>query len=158
MMMKLARISIAAALALALVPGAAFATGLTYSTTAANARLAAALTAAVSGQSVDGNSSYGTLVIGTSSLNGATGDLCSITLQKPSFSISAKTATLLGTPLTGTCSGSGAAALAELHDSAGTVILSGLTVGTSGANINLATTTISSGLNVTITSGSITTQ
>ncbi len=148
--MKPGRISIAAALAFALVPGGAFATGLTYSTTAANARLAAALTAAVSGQSVDGNSSYGALVVGASSLAGATGNLCSITLQKPSFSIASKVATLLGTPLSGSCSASGAAALAELHDRAGTVILSGPTVGTSGANINLSTTTISSGLNVTI--------
>ena len=156
--MKLSKLFTVAALALSLATPA-FATGLTYSTTAANARLAAALTAAVSGQSVDGGSSYGTLVIGTSSLSGATGNLCVITLQKPSFSIASKVATLLGTPLSSaSCSASGTAALAELHDSAGNVIVSGLTVGTSGANINLATTTISTGLTVTITSGTITTQ
>jgi hypothetical protein len=153
----LKKFALAGALALALASGAS-AAGLTYSTAAANARLAAALTAAVSGQSVDGGSGYGTLVIGTSSLSGSTGDLCSITLQKPSFSISAKTATMLGTPLTGTCTGTGTAALAELHDSAGNVILSGLTVSTSGANIILPTTSITNGLNVTINSATISTQ
>ena len=155
--MKHLKFLLVAGLALAFVSPAS-AAGLTYSTTAANARLVAALTAAVSGQSVDGNSSYGTLVIGTSSLSGGTGNLCSITLQKPSFTIAAKVATLAGVPLTGSCGAAGTAALAELHDSAGTVILSGLTVGTSGANINLSTTSITSGLNVTISSGTITTQ
>lgn len=136
----------------------AFATGLTYSTTAANARLVAALTAAVSGQSVDGNSSFGQLVIGTASLSGATGVLCTVTLQKPSFSIASKVATMLGVPLSCTASANGTAALAELRDSAGTTILSGLTVGTSGTSIVLGTTSITSGLTVTISSGTITTQ
>ncbi|MGO8740079.1 hypothetical protein [Rhodoblastus sp.] len=153
----LKKLSLAGALALALI-SPSFATGLTYSTTAGNARLAAALTAAVSGQSVDGASSYGTLVIGTSSLSGATGDLCSVTLQKPSFAIASKVATLDGVPLSGTCSASGTAALAELHDSGGNVIVSGLTVGTSGTNVILGTTTITSGLTVTISSMTITTQ
>lgn len=127
-----------------------------YSTTTANARLAAGLTAAVSGQSVDGNTTYGELVIGTSALSGSTGVLATIILQKPSFSIASKVATLLGVPLSVAASATGTAAKAELRDSAGTTIVSGLTVGTSGSDINLTATAITTGETVTITSGTIT--
>ena len=127
-----------------------------YATTTKNARLVAALTAAVSGQSVDGNSSFGQLVIGTSALSGATGVLATITLQKPSFSIASGVATMLGVTLSATASATGTAAKAELHDSAGTVIASGLTVGTSASDINLNSVAISSGQTVSITSGTIT--
>jgi hypothetical protein len=120
-----------------------------------NARLAATLTTVVSGQTVDGAASFGQLVIGTASLSGGTGVLATITLQKPSFSIASKTATLLGVPLSAVASATGTAALAELRDSTGLSIVTGLTVATSGANINLGTVSITSGQTVTITSGSI---
>lgn len=126
-----------------------------YATVTKNARLVAALTAAVSGQSVDGNSSFGQLVIGTSALSGATGVLATITLQKPSFTISGGVATLAGTP-SATISASGTAALAELRDSAGATIVSGLTVGTGGTDITVGTTTFTSGVTVTVSSGTIT--
>jgi hypothetical protein len=127
-----------------------------YATATGNARLAATLTAAVSGQSVDGGTTFGLLVIGTASLSGATGVLATITLQKPSYSIASKTATLLGVPLSAVASATGTAALAELRDSASNSIVTGLTVATTGANINLGTTSITSGQTVTITSGTIT--
>jgi hypothetical protein len=127
-----------------------------YATTTANARLAATFTDAVSGQSVDGNSSFGQLVIGTSGLSGGTGVLSTTTLQKPSVSIASKVATLLGVPLNATPSANGTAALAEFRDSSGATIISGLTVGTSGANIIVTTTTFSIGISVSVTSGAIT--
>lgn len=119
------------------------------------ALLAGAVTPAA-GESVDSGASFGTLVIGTSALSGATGVLATITLQKPSFSISGKVATLLGVPLTATAAAGGTAALAELRDSAGNVIISGLTVGTSGTHIIVANATISSGQTVTVSSGTFT--
>lgn len=125
----------------------------TYSTTAANARLAAGLTAAVSGQSVDGGSSFGTLVIG---IAGMASVLATITLQKPSFTIASKVATLAGVPLSTSATGTGTAAAAQFVDSASNVIISGLTVGTSATDIVLNSTSISIGQTVTVTSGTIT--
>jgi hypothetical protein len=117
--------------------------------------LAGAVTPAA-GESVDAGASFGTIVIGTSSLSGATGVLATITLPKPSFSIASGVATLLGVPLSNNASASGTAAKAEIRDSAGNVIVSGLTVGTSGTDIVLNTTTITSGVPVSITSGTVT--
>jgi hypothetical protein len=127
-----------------------------YSTATANARLAATFTAAVPGQSVDGNSSFGQLVIGTSSLSGATGVLATVTLPKPSVTIASKVATVAGVPLTATPSANGTAALAEFRDSSGATIVSGLTVGTSGTNIIVANTTVSTSIPLVVTSGTIT--
>jgi hypothetical protein len=129
---------------------------ISYGTTTGNARLAATLTAAVSGQSVDGGTTFGLLVIGTAALSGATGVLATITLPKPSYSIATKTATLLGVPLSAVASATGTAALAELRDSASNSIVLGLTVATSGANVNLGSVSVTSGQTVTITSGTIT--
>ena len=77
----------------------------------------------------------------------------------PSFSIATRVATLAGVPLSATASAGGAAALAELRDSAGTTIVSGLTVGAvgSGAAIELAATDeVVAGETVQITGGAIT--
>ena len=78
--------------------------------------------------------------------------LVQIILQKPSVSISGKTATLLGTPLSNNATANGTAALACLCDSAGNVIESGITVGLvgSGANIEIGSVSISIGETVTI--------
>lgn len=58
---------------------------------------------------------------------------------------------------TGTASGTGTATNASLYKSDGTtLVMSGLTVGTSGSNINLSSTTISTGDSVAISSASIT--
>lgn len=130
----------------------------TYSTVAATARLTAALiaTSQAAGVSVDGRSSFGTLVIGTSGLSGATGVLATIVLQKPSFSIVGKVATLLGVTLSVLASGSGTAALAELRDSDGNTVVSGLTVGTSATDIIITSTSITASETVSITAGTVT--
>ncbi len=131
-----------------------------YSTAAAQARMAACYTATgtPAGQSVDGQSGDGLLVIGTSALSGATGVLCTVTLPKPSFTQSGKTETLNGVPISATPSAGGTAALAELRDSAGNTVVSGLTVGISGsgATIIISTLVLVTSIPVQITSGTIT--
>ena len=134
----------------------------TYSTAAGNARLTQCLnaTGTAAGVSVNGQTAgAGLLVIGTSGLSGATGVLCTVILTStPPFSISAKVATLSGVPLAATPSANGTAALAELRDSASNTVASGLTVGTSGSDIIVTTTTFSTLVPVSLTSGTITTQ
>jgi hypothetical protein len=103
-----------------------------------------------------GSASAGSLVIGTSSLSGATGVLATLALDTTPATVSSGVLTLSDTPLSVTASASGTAAKAEFRNNAGTVIVSGLTVGTSGTDIVLGTTTITSGGTVTITSGTIT--
>lgn len=123
--------------------------------------LAGAVTPAA-GESVDSGAGVGVLVIGTSALSGSTGVLATIALQKPSVTISGGVATIAGTPLSVAAAASGVAALAELRDSAGNVIVSGLTVGgtaegtASGKDLVLAASTISAGVTVQLTSGAIT--
>jgi hypothetical protein len=134
----------------------------TYSTAAGNGRLTSSLnaTSTSAGVSVNGQTAGGgLLVIGTSALSGATGVLCTITLSStPPFSIASKVATLSGVPLSATPSANGTAALAELRDSASNTVASGLTVGTSGTDIIVSTTTFSTSVPVSVTSGTITTQ
>jgi len=103
-----------------------------------------------------GTATAGQLVIGTGALSGATGVLATIALPTTPFTISGAVATLQGVPLSATASASGTAALAEFRNNAGTTVISGLTVGTSGSDINLNSTAISNGQTVTITSGTIT--
>jgi hypothetical protein len=95
-------------------------------------------------------------VIGDNTLSGATGVLATIALPATAFTVSGPVATLQGVPLSVAASASGTAAKAELRNNAGTVIVSGLTVGTSATDIILGTTTITSGGTVTITAGTIT--
>lgn len=87
----------------------------------------------------------------------ATGTLlATFTLSDPSFgAASSGVITLAGTPKTVAASASGTAGYFRLEDSTGVDIMDG-SVGTSGAELNLNTTTITSGVNVTITSGTIT--
>jgi hypothetical protein len=110
-----------------------------------------------SGTSADANvGGAGRLVIGASNLSGATGVLVTIALHKPSFSYSGSAATLLGVPLSANATATGTANKAEFRDNSGTTIISGLTVGTSGSDINLNSVAIISGQPVTITSAVIT--
>jgi len=103
-----------------------------------------------------GTALAGSLVIGTSALSGATGVLATITLSATPATVSGSVLTLSGTPLSATASGTGTAALAEFRNNAGTTIISGLTVGTSGTDIIINATAISSGQTVQVTSGTIT--
>lgn len=98
----------------------------------------------------------GSLVIGTSALSGATGVLATIPLATTPATVAGSVLTLAGVPLSATASATGTAALAELRDSTGAVIVSGLTVGTSGADIIISSTAITSGQTVQVTSGTIT--
>ena len=103
-----------------------------------------------------GSATAGALVIGTSALSGATGVLVTIDLNTTPGTVSGAVLTLSGTPLSDTASASGTAAKAELRDNSGNVIVSGLTVGTSAADIILDSVSITSGQTVTISSGTIT--
>lgn len=129
-----------------------------YATAVATPRLQvmADLLASKTIAAATGTAAAGSLVIGTSALSGSTGVLATITLPATAFTVSAKVATLQGTPLSATASATGTAALAELRNNAGTVIASGLTVGTSSADVILGTTSISANQTVQITSGTIT--
>lgn len=129
-----------------------------YSSTLKNNRmqLVADLVAGKVAASSTGTATAGTLVIGTSALSGATGLLVTFTLGTTPGTVSAGVLTISGTPLTVTASGTGTAAKAELRDNAGNVIVSGLTVGTSSADIIINATAISSGQSVTLSSGTIT--
>lgn len=111
---------------------------------------------------VDGGPAAGTLKIYTGS-QPATGDatesgtlLATFTLSDPSFgAASGGVITLAGTPKTVAASNTGTAGWFRLYDSTGAKVMDG-SVATSGAQINLNTTSITSGVNVTITSGTIT--
>jgi hypothetical protein len=130
-----------------------------YSTTLKNNRmqLVADLVSSKTAAASTGTASAGSLVIGTSALSGATGVLVTFALNSATGTVSGGVLTLSGVPINATASGAtGTAALAELRNAAGTVIASGLTVGTSGTDIIINSTAISSGQSVTLTSGTIT--
>jgi hypothetical protein len=109
-----------------------------YSDTVANNRLTQVLNA------IDGGGGDGLLVIGTTALSGATGVLVTITFPATAGVVSSRVLTFSGTPIDATASAAGTAALAELRDSTGLTVCSGLTVGAtgSGANIIIDTTSI----------------
>lgn len=103
-----------------------------------------------------GTATAGSLVIGTSALSGATGVLATIPLSATPGTVSGNVFTLSGTPLSATATATGTAALAEFRNNAGTVIISGLTVGTTGTDVIIGSVSISSGQTVQVTSGTIT--
>ena len=102
---------------------------------------------------VDANAAPATLEIGTASMGAVLGI---ITLAKPSFTESGGVLTMAGAPKSGTASSTGTAAAARIKDGGGNVIVSGLTVGVSGSDINLGSVSVASGQQVTLSSGSIT--
>lgn len=97
-------------------------------------------------------SAPGTMEIGTSAF-GTT--LVTITLASPAGTVTGAVLTLT-VPKSGTAGASGTAALARIKDGAGTVVVSGLTVGTSATDIIITNTSIASGDTVTMTAGTIT--
>lgn len=107
-----------------------------YSTTLKNTRMNAVVTA------MDAGAGNAILKIGTAGM-GAT--LASITLAKPSATVASGVLTFSGLPKSATATGTGTAAAAQLTDSTGTVIVDGLTVGTSGTNIIIDNTNINVG-------------
>jgi hypothetical protein len=118
-----------------------------YSATLKNTRMQDVINA------IDGQAAVGTIEIGTA---GMATVLVIISLQKPSFNQASGVITMLGVPLSGTATAGGTAASARIKDGSGTIQVSGLTVSTTGADINLNSVTINNGQVVTLNSGTIT--
>ena len=106
----------------------------TYSTTVKNNRMTQVVNA------LDGGSGNAILRIYTSGYAAA---LVDITLAKPSGTVSGGVLTFSSLPKTGTATGAGTAAAARLLDSAGTTVVDGLTVGTSGTDVIIDNASIS---------------
>jgi hypothetical protein len=113
---------------------------------------------------LDGGPAAGTIKIytgtqPTTANDTATGTLlATITLSDPAFgAASSGVATLSGTPLSATGVAAGTAGWARLADSTGATVMDGSVTATGGGGqIELATTTISVGVTVSITSGTVT--
>lgn len=119
-----------------------------YNTNVINSRLQVVLAA------IDAGAGNGILNIGTASMGVV---LANIVLAKPCGSVAARILTFLGVPLTDAyAQNAGTAAAAEVTDSTGTVIISGLTVGTAGTDMIISSTTITQGDIVSLTAGTIT--
>lgn len=95
----------------------------------------------------------GTIEIGTT---GFTTILATFTLTATAGSVTNDIWTLALTNSTVTATGTGTAAAARIKTSGGVIDLSGLTVSTTGADINLNNTSIATGQNVTLSSATIT--
>jgi hypothetical protein len=121
----------------------------TYATTLKTTRMTAVVTA------MDGGSGNAVLELGTAAMATV---LCSITLAKPSATVSGAVLTFAGLPKSGTgaaAAGAGTNAVAaRIKDSAGNVIVDGLTVGTSGADIIVDNASIATGQTVNFTATS----
>jgi len=94
----------------------------------------------------------GTLEIGTA---GMAAVLVTFGLSATGGTISNGAWTLAFDASTVAASAGGTAAAARIKDSGGTARITGLTVGTSGSDINLDNTSINSGQNVTLSSGTL---
>lgn len=88
-------------------------------------------------------------------LTAADAVLATLGLDAAGGTISGDTWTLVFDNSTVTAGATGTAAKARIKNSGGDAHLTGLTVGTSGADINLSSTSINSGQNVTLSSATI---
>jgi len=114
-----------------------------YSTTVKNARLDAVIAQI---------GATGTLEL----LTAGSAVLATFTLNNPAGTSGSGVLTFSGMPKTVTATGTGTAAQAQIK-AAGTPVITGLTVGTSGSDINLSgTASITTGQSVTLTSATIT--
>jgi hypothetical protein len=102
---------------------------------------------------IDANASPAYIEICTASFAAT---LVTITLSDPSFTESGGVITMAGAPKSGVATNAGTAAVARIKDGGGTTKVNNLSVGTSGADANLNSTTISVGQTVTMTSATIT--
>lgn len=123
----------------------------TYTTAVKTSRMTAVRDA------IDGGGAAGRIEIGTTGMGSI---LATITLGYSGNStgtISGAVLTLAGFPRSDTSAdNTGTAAEARIRTSAGTDIITGLTVGTSGTDIVLDSTSITAGQQVTLTSATIT--
>jgi hypothetical protein len=100
-----------------------------------------------------GAGSAGKMVIGDGTLSGATGVLVTINLLNPAGTVSGSVLTInTTTPLTANATATGTASKAEIRTNANAVIVTGLTVGTSGTDVIVNSTSITSGQAVTMPS------
>lgn len=120
----------------------------TYSATAKSNRMTAVR------DTIDAGSGAGVLQIGTASMATV---LAEFTLNDPSGTVSGSVLTLSGFPKSDTsANATGTAAAARIRDSNGNDVITGLTVGTTGSDINLDSVSITSGQTVTLNSATIT--
>lgn len=119
-----------------------------YSNTAKTNRMTAVR------DTIDGGTGPGVLQIGTA---GMATVLAEFTLNDPCGTVSGSVLTLSGFPKSDTsANATGTAAAARIRDSAGNDVITGLTVGTTGSDINLDSVSITAGQTVTINSATIT--
>jgi hypothetical protein len=102
---------------------------------------------------IDAGSGAGTIEIGTAAMASV---LAILTLSDPCGSVSGDVLTLSAITQDSSADNSGTAAAARIKDSSGNIIVSGLTCGTSGADIILSSTSITAGQVVPMTSGILT--
>ena len=121
----------------------------TYVATLKSSRMAAVITA------IDVHASPAYIEIGTAAMAST---IVTITLADPSFAESGGVITMQGAPKSGVAglAGTNTAAAARIRTGGAADVVTALTVGTSGADINLNSTSITQGQTVTLTSGTIT--
>lgn len=103
---------------------------------------------------IDAGSGAGKLEIGTTGMGSV---LATITLGDPSGTVSGSVLTLSGFPRSdSSADNTGTAAAARIRDSDNNDVITGLTVGLSGSDINLDSLSITAGQTVTISSATIT--
>jgi hypothetical protein len=118
-----------------------------YDISTINGRLAAVIT------HIDAGSSVGNLRL----LNNLTQTVSLIPLQKPSGIVGAGVLTFAGLPLVGTTLISDSIVAADIEDSTGLVVISGLTVGQSTAfDILMPITNVLAGRSISLTQATIT--
>lgn len=105
------------------------------------------------GTAVDGGSGAGVLKLRTGTSIGSGTLLATITFSDPSFG-SPSTGVITGAsfPKSATAAATGTVGHYVVEDSAGTTVGSGTNVGTSGAEVNLVSLSITSGQTVTVNS------
>lgn len=120
-----------------------------YSETVKNARLAAVVAAI---------GASGKLVIGDSTLSGATGVLAEVPFANPAFNVSAGAMTTNALPRTVDAAATGVANKVEIRDGSDTVIVDGMTIGLPGSGMDVIINALemSAGQTVQITVGTIT--
>jgi hypothetical protein len=119
----------------------------TYSDTIKNNRMTQVLNA------IDGGAGAGYIEICSAAYAAV---LATITLSDPCGTVGTQALTLTMPKSDTNADNTGTAAIARIKDSTGTIVVSGLTVSTSGADINLSSLAITAGDTVTLNSAVIT--
>lgn len=119
----------------------------TYRSTLKDTRMTAVKT------DIDSGGAAGSIEIGTTGMGTV---LAVLPLSYPCGTVTSGVLTFSAITSDSAADATGTAAEARIKNSAGTAIVTGLTVGTSGANINLNTTSITTGGAVSLSSGSLT--